>query len=64
MRVPALLLELQKRLGLFKRRQVLALKVLDERELHDLGVVHLADDDRHFAKARPARRRGSAARRR
>ena len=35
---------------LFERRQVLALQVLDERQLHDLGVVDLADDDRHLAQ--------------
>ena len=39
------------RLGLFERRQVLALKVLDQRQLHDLGVVDFADDDRHLAQA-------------
>ena len=39
------------RLGLFERRQVLALEVLDQRDLDDLVVVHLADDDREFAQA-------------
>jgi hypothetical protein len=36
-------------LGLLERRQVLALDVLDQRNLDDLVVVHLADDDRDLA---------------
>ena len=51
MSVPALLLKLQERLGFFKRGQVLALKVLDQRQFHDLGVVHLAKDD--YTSRRP-----------
>ena len=39
------------RLGLFERRQVLALDVLDQRDLDDLVVVDLADDDRDLAQA-------------
>ena len=39
------------RLGFFERRQVLALKILDERDLDDLVVVHLANDDRNLAQA-------------
>ena len=39
------------RLGLFERAEVLALDVLDERDLDDLGVVDLADDDRQLAQA-------------
>jgi hypothetical protein len=40
-----------KRLGLLERGQVLALQVLDQRQLHHLGIVALADDDRHFANS-------------
>ena len=36
------------RLGLFEGAEVLALDVLDEGDLDDLGVVHLADDDREL----------------
>ncbi len=50
MRVAALLRELVQRLRLFERRQVLALQVLDQRQLHHLDVVDLADDDRDFAQ--------------
>ena len=39
------------RLGLFERGQILALKVLDQRELDDLGVVDFANDDRQLAQA-------------
>src|SRR5581483_1051588 len=39
------------RLRLFERRQVLALQVLDQRELDDLRVVDLADDRRHVVQA-------------
>ncbi len=35
-------------LGFFEGRQVLALDVLDERELQHLGVVDVADDDRQL----------------
>ena len=51
MRVAAALGQAVQRLGLFERRQVLALEVLDQRELDDLGVVDLADDDRQLAQA-------------
>ena len=44
------------RLGLFERRQVLPLQVLDQRELDHLGVVHLADDHRQLAQPRLDRR--------
>ncbi len=54
--VMALLAELVERLGLFERRQVLALQVLDERQLHDLDVVDVPHHDGHFAK--PRLRRG------
>ena len=50
MRVAALLRELLQRLRLFERRQVLALQVLDQRQLHHLGVVGLAQDDRQLAQ--------------
>ena len=43
--------ELVQRLGFFERRQVLALEVLDQRQLHHLPIVNLADDDRHVAQA-------------
>src|SRR5215203_1640414 len=46
----ALLLKLQERLGFFERRQVLALKILDERQLHYLDVIRFPDDDRYFAQ--------------
>ncbi len=49
-RVAALLRELLQRLRLFERRQVLALEVLDQRQLHHLDVVGLAHDDRHLAQ--------------
>ncbi len=39
------------RLGLFERRQVLALEVLDQRDLEHLGIVDVADDGRQFAQA-------------
>ena len=39
------------RFRLFERRQVLALDVLDQRDLDDLVVVDLADDDRDLAQA-------------
>src|SRR5262249_41280346 len=38
------------RLGFFKRRQILPLDVLDERDFDDFVVVDFADDDRHFAQ--------------
>ena len=50
-RVAAALGQAVQRLGLFERRQVLALQVLDQRELDDLGVVDVADDDRQLAQA-------------
>ena len=50
-RVAAPLGQRRQRLGLFERRQVLALEVLDQRDLDDLVVVHVADDDRHLAEA-------------
>ena len=36
--------------GLLERRQVLPLEVLDERQLDDLGVVGVAEDDRQLAE--------------
>ena len=36
------------RLGLFKRREILPLNILNQRNLDDLVVVNLADDDRDF----------------
>ena len=39
------------RLGFFERRQVLALQVLDQRQLEHLGVVDVADDHRQLAQA-------------
>jgi hypothetical protein len=39
------------RFRLFERGQVLALEVLDQRDLDDFVVVDLADDDRDVAKA-------------
>ena len=51
MRVAAALRQALQRLGLFERRQVLALQVLDQRELEHLGVVDVADDDRQLPEA-------------
>src|SRR5260221_14776100 len=39
------------RLGLLKRRQVLALEVLDEREFDYLGIVDVAHDGRKLPEA-------------
>ena len=48
MSVAAALREAIERLGFLERRQVLALEVLDQCELDDLGVVDIADDDRQL----------------
>ncbi len=48
MRVAAALGQALQRLGLFERRQILALEVLDERQLKHLGVVDVPDDGRQF----------------
>ena len=42
---------MMQRLRFFERRQVLALDVLDQRELDNLAVVDIADDDRQLAEA-------------
>ena len=49
-RVAASVGQAVKGLGFFKRRQVLALQVLDQRELDHLGIVDLADHDRQLAQ--------------
>ena len=51
MGVAAALGQAVQRLGFFERRQVLALQVLDQRQLEHLGVVDVADDDRQLAQA-------------
>ena len=38
------------RLGFFERRQVLALDVLDQRQLQHLAIVDVADDDRQLVQ--------------
>src|SRR5689334_17763468 len=48
MRVAALVGEDSERLGFLERPEVLALNVLDERDLDDLRVVDLANDDREL----------------
>ena len=50
-------------LGLLDRVEVLALDVLDQRDLERRGVVEVADDDRHFVqlRRRAARQRRSPA---
>ena len=50
MRVAAALRQAVERLGLFERRQILALEVLDQRELQHLALVDVADDDRQIAE--------------
>ena len=41
---------------LFERGEILALKVLDQRNLQDFAVVHVAHDHRHRLESRQARR--------
>jgi hypothetical protein len=48
--IPAAVRERLQRLGLLERRQILPLEVLDERDLDDLVVVDLADDNRDLAQ--------------
>ena len=55
-RVAAAVGQAVQRFRLLERRQILALQVLDQRELDDLGVVDLADDHRQLAQAGPHRR--------
>ena len=50
MRVAALLGEAVERFGLLERGQVLALDVLDQRQLQHFGFVHVADDDRELGE--------------
>jgi hypothetical protein len=52
-RVAALVAEAVQRLGLFERRQVLALDVLDQRQLQHLGIVDVAHDHRQFDDTGP-----------
>ncbi len=42
-------------LGLFERRQILALQVFDECYLERLGIGERADDDRHLVQSDPLR---------
>ena len=51
-------------LRLLDRVEVLALDILDQRDLERLVVAELADDRREFRAAAPAAPRASAARRR
>ena len=39
------------RIRLFERGEVLPLQILDERQLDDLPVVHIANDDRELLQA-------------
>ena len=50
-RVVALLCELVQRFGFFKRGEILALEVLDQRQLHHLDIIHFADDHGNLPKA-------------
>ena len=43
-------------LGLLDRVEILALDILDERDLERLGVAEVADDRRNFVQPRPLRR--------
>ena len=43
------------RLRLFDRVEILALDILDQRDLERFGIVELADDDRDFVKPCPLR---------
>ncbi|HVT49356.1 MAG TPA: hypothetical protein VHD57_16325 [Vicinamibacterales bacterium] len=53
MRVTASIGERGHGFGFFERAEVLPLEVLDERDLDNLGVVNLADNDGQIAQADP-----------
>jgi hypothetical protein len=54
--VPELLHQAAVGLRLLERGQILALQILDERDLQDLGIAKRPDDDRHFVQSGALRR--------